>query len=252
MSKLKITSIGHASHLIEMDGEFLITDPNFSRKMWIAKREKEPGIAPEDLPQLAAIVVTHAHYDHLDLFSYKYFSIHIPIVVPEGLGSFIKKHLRNPVIEIPKEGSVLVGGIKIHRVPVKHFGFRLFGLTWRETTGYLFEKNGKKVYFPGDTAYGDGEHFRKAAAKHAIDAALLPIGAYAPRWFMKSRHMNPPDALQAFSDLKAKVMIPYHWGVFQISAEPVEAPREWLEQILKEKPDSRVKILRPGEHWSSE
>jgi len=250
MSKLKITSIGHATNLIEMDGEYLLTDPNFSRKLWIAKREKPPGILPENLPELTAITVTHAHYDHLDLFSYKYFSVHTPIVVPQGLGPFIQKHLRNPVIEIPKEGSARVGGITIHRIPVKHHGFRLCGLTWRDTAGYVFEKNGSTVYFPGDTAYGDGEHFHEVAAKHSINAALLPIGAYAPRWFMKHRHMSPYDALQAFADLKAEVMIPYHWGVFQISAELPEAPREWLEQLLKEKPNAQVKILEPGESWS--
>jgi len=250
MSKLKITAIGHATHLVEMDGEFLITDPNFSKKLWALHRLQEPGIRPEDLPPLTAIVVTHAHYDHLDLFSYKYFSLKTPIIVPLGLGRFFAKFLRNPIIELPPWSEHKVGNITIHSVPVKHRGFRLSGLTWRATTGYVFEKNHRKVFFPGDTAYG--EHFKKIANLYQVEVALLPIGAYKPRWLMKNRHMNPSEAVDAFRDLKAETMIPYHWGVFRISREEPEAPGEWLKNILSEKPELKVKILAVGESYSPE
>jgi L-ascorbate metabolism protein UlaG (beta-lactamase superfamily) len=247
MSKLKITSVGHATHLIEMDGEHILTDPIFSKKALFQRRLKEPGIRPEDLPPLTAIVVTHAHYTHLDLFSYKFFPLSVPIVVPLGLGKFLAKFLRNPIVEIPPWGEHTVGGVKIHTVPVRHRGFRLSGFTWRATTGYVFEKGGSKVFFPGDTAYGD--HFKKIASLHEIDVALLPIGAYEPRWFMKHRHMNPSEAIDAFLDLKADIMIPYHWGVFRLSKEEPEAPLEWLKNILKEKSFQNVKILEPGEYF---
>ncbi len=248
MSKLKITFVGHATFLIELEGEIILTDPNFSKKVLISKRKQEVGIRPEDLPPLSAIVVTHAHYDHLDLLSYKYFSSHTPIVVPRGLGAFLTKHLKNPVIEISPWSAHQVGGTTLHTVPVKHQGFRLCGLTWRGTTGYVLEKNGVTIFFPGDTAYGD--HFTKIANLHKIDVALLPIGAYEPRWFMKHRHMNPPEALQALHDLKANVMIPYHWGAFPISAEPLEAPLAWLQTVVTQKPNQAVPILQPGESYS--
>jgi L-ascorbate metabolism protein UlaG (beta-lactamase superfamily) len=244
---LKITYVGHATHLIEMDGEFILTDPNFSKKVLFVSRLKEPGIKPEDLPPLSAIAITHAHFDHLDIFSFKYFSLNIPIIVPEGLGKLITKFLKNPVIEIPTWGEHTLNQLHIHSVPVKHHGFRISGLTWRGTTGYIFEKAGKKVFFPGDTAYGD--HFKKIANLHKIDVALLPIGGYEPQWFMKHRHMNPAEALQALEDLKADAMIPYHWGTFRISKEAPEAPIVWLNNLLKDKPNPKVKILEPGESF---
>lgn len=247
MSKLKITFVGHATFLIEMGGEFLLTDPNFSHKILGFSRLQEPGIRPDTLPDLNAITVTHAHYDHLDIFSYKYFPLKTPIVVPEGLGKLINKFLPNPVTEILPWSEHQIGNITIFTVPVKHQGFRLSGLTYRATTGYLFKKDDLSIFFPGDTAYS--EHFAEIAKAHKIDIALLPIGAYEPRWFMKNRHMNPEEALKAFEDLKARIMIPYHWGAFKISAEKPEAPLEWLQKILSEKADERVKILKPGEFY---
>lgn len=247
MSKLKITWVGHATFLIEMEGEFLLTDPNFSNKVLGLPRLQAPGLKPEDLPSLSAIPVTHAHYDHLDIFSYKYFSIHTPLIVPEGLGKFFQKFLPNPVTEIPPWSEYRLENIQIFTVPVKHQGFRLSGLTYRGTTGFIFKKEDLSIFFPGDTAYSN--HFSEISKAHKIDIALLPIGAYEPKWLMKNRHMNPEEALKAFEDLKARVMIPYHWGTFRISAEKPEAPLEWLKKILSEKPDERVKILRPGESY---
>lgn len=248
MSKLKITYVGHATHLIDLEGETFLTDPNFSRKVLFVPRLKEPGLKPEDLPPLTAILVTHAHYDHLDLFSYKYFSLSTPIVAPLGLGKFIAKFLKNPIIEIAPWGEHRIGGVTVHAVSVRHFGFRLSGLTWHSTTGYVLEKDGKCVFFPGDTAYG--EHFKKIAHLHKLDVALLPIGAYEPRWFMKYRHMNPAEALEAFRDLGAQTMIPYHWGFFRLSQEDPEAPLQWLKTLLAERPDPNVKILDPGQSFS--
>lgn len=248
MSKLKITFVGHATFLIEFEGQTLLTDPNFSKKVLGLPRLQDPGIKPESLPSLSCIAVTHAHYDHLDIFSYKYFPISTPIVVPEGLGALVQKFLPNPITEIAPWSEHRIGSLQIFTVPVKHKGFRIFGLSWRATTGYIFKVGDLSIFFPGDTAYSD--HFAEIAKAHKIDIALLPIGAYEPRWFMKNRHMNPEEALKAFEDLKARVMIPYHWGTFRVSAEKPKAPLEWLQKILSEKPDERVKILQAGESYS--
>lgn len=247
MSKLKITFVGHATFLIEMDGESILTDPNFSNKILGMPRLQPPGIKPENLPPLNAITVTHGHYDHLDIFSYKYFSTQTPIVAPEGLGDFFRKFLPNPVTEISPWSEHKIGNIQVFTVPVKHQGFRLSGLTYRSTTGFIFKKDDCSIFFPGDTAYSD--HFTEIAKAHKIDIALLPIGAYEPQWLMKKRHMNPEEALKAFEDLKARVMIPYHWGAFRFSAEKPEAPLEYLQKILGEKPDERVKILQAGQSY---
>jgi len=248
MSKLKITFIGHATFLLELDGEAILTDPNFSQKVLGLPRHQAPGLSPEALPPLKAIAVSHGHYDHLDIFSYKYFPLQTPIVAPTGLGSFFQKFLPNPVTEIAPWGEHRVGNVQVFSVPVKHQGFRLSGLSYRGTTGFLFKISDTSILFPGDTAYS--EHFSEIAKAHKVDIALLPIGAYEPRWFMKKRHMNPEEALQAFSDLKARVMIPYHWGSFKLSAESPQAPVEWLQKILSEKPDERVKILQAGMAYS--
>lgn len=248
MSKLKITFVGHATFLIEIEGETILTDPNFSNKILGLSRLQAPGIKAEDLPALTAIAVTHGHYDHLDIFSYKYFPLQTPILVPDGLGKLIQKFLPNPVTEIAPWSEHKVGNIQVYTVPVKHQGFRLSGLTYRGTTGYIFKKGDLSIFFPGDTAYS--EHFSEIAKAHKIDIALLPIGAYEPKWFMKNRHMNPEEALKAFGDLKARIIIPYHWGSFRISAETAQAPIEWLQKILSEKPDERVKILQPGMSYS--
>lgn len=248
MSKLKITFIGHATFLLELEGEAILTDPNFSQKVLGLPRHQAPGLRPEELPPLKAIAVSHGHYDHLDIFSYKYFPLQTPIVAPTGLGGFFQKFLPNPVTEIAPWGEHRVGNVQVFSVPVKHQGFRLSGLTYRGTTGFLFKVGDTSILFPGDTAYS--EHFSEIAKAHKVDIALLPIGAYEPRWFMKKRHMNPEEALQAFSDLQARVMIPYHWGSFKLSAESPQAPLEWLQKILSEKPDGRVKILQAGMAYS--
>lgn len=250
MSKLKITYVGHATFLIEMDGQFILTDPNFSRKTLFAKRLKDPGIKPEEIPPLTAIVITHANYSHLDLFSFKYFSLKTPVIVPQGLGKFLQKFLRNPIIELPAWGEHSFEKLKIYSVPVKHHGCRWSGLRWRAATGYLLEKEGETVLFPGDTGYG--EQFKEISNLHRVKVALLPIGHYHPRWLRKRSQMNPAEALKAFNDLKGEVMIPYHWGTFHSFFEQPEIPIEKLKKLLKGKPNDKVKILEIGESFSSE
>src|SRR5262245_11183861 len=147
MSKLKITAVGHATHLIEMDGDRILTDPNFSKKVLFFKRHKEPGIKPEDLPRLTLVALTHAQYDHLDFFSYKYIPLSVPVVAPKGLGKLLRKFLRNPIVEISPGGTHMIGRLKIHAVPVKHRGFRLSGLRYRAATGFIFEKDGRTVFY---------------------------------------------------------------------------------------------------------
>lgn len=247
MSKLKITFIGHASFLIEMGGENILTDPNFSQKVLGAQRLDKPGMKPEDLPPLKVIAVSQGGRDHLDLFSYKFFSTHIPLAVPEGLGDFFRKFMPNPVTEIAENGVHSFGDLQILALPIPKSLLCFRGPRHHASTAFIFKCGGLSIFFAGDSGYGN--HFSKIAKTHSIDVALLPIGSYEPRWLMKNRHMNPEEALQAFSDLKARMMIPYHWGSFQLSGETPLTPLEKLKKLLSEKPDEKVKILQVGESY---
>ncbi len=221
MSKLKITFIGHATFLIDFFGFRFLTDANFSKKI-----KQEPTLAPQDLPDLDALFITHAQYDHLDLPSYKYFSLKTPLIMPLGLGAFVSKHLPNPIFEITDWGEIQVGDLRVFSVPVKHQGFKHSDYTCRSSSGYVIEKNGMKILFPGDTAYGS--HFKQIANLHNTDIALLPL---------KNKHMNPKDVLHAFHDLKAKHLIPY----------PLikQAEALFLEFIQNEKAE-QIHLLKPG------
>ncbi|MBX7147819.1 MBL fold metallo-hydrolase [bacterium] len=239
--------IGHASVLAKLGGQNFYIDTNFSTKLLgVSKRQIPVGIDLSNLPQPTALLVTHAHYDHLDLPSYKYFSQNIPIICPEGLGSLISKFLHNPVTELKSGSTHTFGDVSIHAVPTKHYGFRLSGLTYRNCLGYVLEHKNHTIYHPGDTAYGP--HFKEIGQKFKIDTACLPIGAYRPLWIMKNRHMGPEDALQAFDDLQAKAMIPIHWGSFKLALDGLNESLEILKTKISGTPmASKIKILNAGE-----
>jgi len=243
---MKITCIGHGTCLIEIAGQAFLSDPCFSEKlMFFFPRRRKAGLAPLELPPISAILVSHAHYDHLDIFSYKYFKTEIPILVPEGLGGFVSKFLPNPVVEIPQGGKHLHRGVEIHAQTVKHHGCRWVPWRWRDAAAFLLQAPGESLYFCGDSGYG--EHFRKSGERFSIDAALLPIGGSQPRWLTRHSKMNPDEALEAFRDLKAKQMIPINWGVFDFFGEGIDTAENRMAELIREKGlDDRVRLLQPG------
>ncbi len=244
-STLQITYIGQGTTLIGLSGQYFLTDPNFSNKVLGFKRLAPPGLMPQALPELSAIIVSHAHYDHLDIFSYKYFKTTLPIIVPEGLGKFVQKFLPNPVIEIPPWSHHLQGGVEIHAVPVKHHGFRWLPLRHRASTAYVLKSKEGTVYFAGDS--GPGEHFVETASLYDIDVAVLPIGGYKPKWLEKKKKLNPATALEAFRQLRAKHMIPIHWGTFNFFNENPEEAKTTLEKLVEEQNmKEKVHVLPPG------
>lgn len=246
MEKNFIQFVGHACVQVTLNDHHFLIDTNFSNRILGIKRQGKVGIDLKNLPDISALLVTHAHYDHLDLFSYKYFSQKKTIVAPVGLGHLINRFLHNPVVELETGKTFEAGPVRITAVPTKHHGFRLSGLRYTHCNGYVIQGTHKTIYHPGDTAYGD--HFREIGQKFKIDVALLPIGAYRPRWIMKNRHMNPAEAIQAFQDLGAKTMIPIHWGSFRIALDTVEEPLQLLQRDFRVIADSSfLKILQPGE-----
>lgn len=252
MSTLAITYLGHSSAIIRIDGKTLYTDPHFGRRALWPKRRVPVPRAVETLPPPDAILVSHAHYDHLDLHSFKYFSSKIPVFVPVGLASFLAKHVRNPIVELKVDGEFsLSASVKLHGVAVKHHGGRWSHLRFHQCIGFVIEGSTGTVFFPGDTAYDDS--LKQVTQFGPLRAALLPIGPCYPRVFMKHRHLNPEEALQLTEELNPDCMIPIHWGVFRLGLEGPTTPLHWLQARLTDSVvREKVCILQPGESWQRE
>lgn len=253
--KHKITCryIGHATTLVTIGGANILIDPHFGRHTLFFKRHEPLTYNPAGLPLIAAIVISHAHFDHLNIGSFKYIPKNVPVIVPEGCDGAISKFVANPIIELSLFAAhELPDGTRITAVPARHRGGRYSQLRFTNAFGYLIGKDDSVVFFSGDTAYGS--HFEEISGTAQIDLALLPISGYLPRWFMKNRHMTPSEAVQAFEDLKARHMVPIHWGSFSLSLEPIGQPIELLSKILEDRPDlkDRIHIVPHGEQITIE
>ncbi len=241
-----VTYLGHASTIIQIDGQTLYTDPHFGRRALFARR-RQKIVSPETIPSADAILISHAHYDHLDLHSFKYFASTIPVILPYGLKDFLARYIRNPLIELhPESEFTLQNKLTVRAVPIKHRGGRISGLRYTAATGYRVKGEGGCVFFAGDTAYHPP--LRQLGEEATIDVALLPIGPCSPRWFMKRGHMNPKEALRLFAEMGAHRMVPIHWGTFRLGLEGVEMPLHWLQGELEKSPlREQITLLQPGE-----
>lgn len=240
----RITYLGHSTVLVKSETISFLTDPIFSRRVLFLKRKSPMPVRPESLPEPTALFISHAHYDHLDIPSFKYFSSKTPVILPKGLGKLVARYVNNPLIELSPGGRHEIRpGLKVTAFPVSHQSFRLSGLTYRNACGYLIDLNGTRIFFPGDTAYRSD--FKKLGK---VDVALLPIGPTDPEWFMRSRHLNPADALKLFEEIQADLMIPIHWGTFRLGMEPAGQPLSLLKRLLSSNQHAdKVAILEPGE-----
>lgn len=246
------TYIGHATALIGMGETNILTDPHFGSRTLFFPRRQPLAFAPQDLPELACVLISHTHYDHLNIASFKYISTGVPIIVPEGCERAIGQYVPNPIIELSHFADhELASGVRITALPVKHHSSRISHLRYGASNAYLLRRpEGGCVYFCGDSAYGPV--FQETGNLGRIDLALLPIGNYAPRWLMHRCHMTPAEAVQAFADLKASHMVPIHYGTFPLSLEGKDAPLAWLEKIFEDRPDlaARIHPLAPGERFT--
>jgi L-ascorbate metabolism protein UlaG (beta-lactamase superfamily) len=227
-----VTFIGHSSFLIRLPGLNILTDPVFSERcspLRFAgpKRVRAPGLAIEKLPQVDLILLSHNHYDHMDLVSLRKIRKRFPkaaIVSMLGNAAYLAAKRLRGVVELDWWQSTRVGEAGITATPARHFAARTL---WdrNETLwgGFWISHGGRSIYFAGDTGYT--KFFKEIGARlGAPDLALLPIGAYEPRWVMAVVHMNPADAVMAFQDLGAKRAIGMHFGTFQLTAEAIDAP----------------------------
>lgn len=258
---LRLTFINHATVLMQCNGVNIITDPVFSKRVSPVSfagpaRFRPAGLSIDALPRIHAVLISHSHYDHLDVRSlYKLIERDNPLIVtPLGTAHIINKRSQHPITELNWwESHDLNPETRIVCVPARHWTSRKPG---DENTslwgGFVVRFASGSVYFAGDTGYGDGEHFR-LAARHLgpFRCALLPIGAYEPRWFMKPQHMNPAEAVLAFKDLQTAYALGIHHGTFQLTDEPIDAPLQALAYALEEHSiDSKQFLTLPnGGAW---
>jgi L-ascorbate metabolism protein UlaG (beta-lactamase superfamily) len=242
----RITWLGHASFLVQLDGVSLLIDPVLGERVaGVISRNVAVPIPAERLPHIDAALVTHSHYDHLDLPTLK--QVGAPVYAGLGLRRLLEKEgLR--CRELGWWQAAQVGGVEITFVPAQHWSRRGLGDTNRTLWGgFVVKGSSATLYHAGDTAWFGG--FAEIGRRFALDAALLPIGAYDPAWFMSPQHMNPEEALRAFQDLGARTFVAMHWGTFKLSDEPLDEPPRRLEAERWRLgiPAERVRVLAVGE-----
>ncbi|HEY5345489.1 MAG TPA: MBL fold metallo-hydrolase [Verrucomicrobiae bacterium] len=242
--QVAITWIGHASFLIQFSDLNVLVDPNFANWLFLLKRLKRSGLRVQDLPPIDLVLLTHAHYDHFHKPTLRKLSATKIGIMPWGVGDLAKKLGFARIVELDWWESFSQGDWKVTFTPSAHWGARTLHDHHRGYGGFVLEHQGRKIYHAGDSAYFDG--FAEIGKRVAPEIALLPIGAYHPESFRKV-HMAPDEAVQAFKDLRAKVLVPMHYGTFKLSFEDMAEPPRWLKEIAaQQKLSSRLKILDEG------
>ncbi|BFH16552.1 membrane protein [Paenibacillus dendritiformis] len=261
---LSITWIGHSTFLLQIGGLNIATDPVWAASMAMEKRLSPPGIPIDQMPPLDVILISHSHYDHLHMGSLrKLAGPRTLLVVPGGLKAKMVRKGFPQTIELEWWKELVIGSVRVTFVPAQHWTRRtLSDMNRSHWGGYVLERveveaveTGERppaketVYFAGDSGYFRG--FREIGRRFAIDVALMPIGAYEPEWFMSRQHVTPEEALQAFEDVGAKLMIPMHYGAFKLADDtPKEAlDRLEAERLRRKLDESKVKLLALGETW---
>ena len=233
--QIGITWIGHASFLIQTHDTNILIDPNWAKWLKVIKRLKKPGFEIQHLPQIDAVLVTHAHFDHLDRRTLRKIAADQPIVVPIGVGNLVHDLGFHIVHELDYWESVGLGPVNVSLTPCYHWGARFLADLHRGFGGFAITVSDRTIFHCGDSAFFPG--FREIGERHKIDIALLPIGAYdAPTG--REVHMNPEEAIRTFIELRAKTLVPMHYGTFRLGYEPMDEP---LERLLKSARDQGVK-----------
>lgn len=254
---IHITFINHSTFLIQVAGLNILTDPVWSKRVSPfqfagPKRMRPPGLTMDQLPKIDLVLLSHNHYDHLDLPTVqKLVEQHQPqIVTPLGVGQFIEGRASGKAIDLDWWGSFdFSEQVKISAVPAQHFSGR--GILDRDATlwcGYIIDTPKQKIYFAGDSGYGS--FFKTIGERHpGIDLALLPIGAYLPVWFMSPIHTTPAEAAKIHLELSAKQSVATHFGTFPLAFEGMEQAQSELQAALKKYdiPEEQFWILEEGE-----
>lgn len=248
---LRVTLVNHSTVLLQQRGSNILTDPIWSERAsplsWIGpRRKRKPGIAWDDLPPIDTVLISHNHYDHLDLPTLRRLAGRgqSNFVAPTGVARLFRSNKIGPVHELDWGESLSFSGLTIHCVPALHFSSRtLLDRNWTLWCGYVIKSQGQAVYFAGDTAFGN--HFSQIREKFGSPRlALLPIGAYEPRWFMSPIHMEPDEAVRAHEILAARTSIAIHHGTFQLGDDGIDTPGRQLMAIA---PRDSFMVLNNGQ-----
>jgi len=241
--------VGHSTVLLSFYGTQILTDPNFSNRIKIARRVVGLPIEPEEIKDLDLILISHAHYDHLDLDSLKRLPKAAQLIVPPGSKDLLDNSGFSQIVEMKWGETFSANGLRVEAFRPTHWGRRSpFEHEDRGYNSYLLTKNGKSIIFAGDTGYS--KVFEEKGRGREILTAFFPISAYRPDWF-RQNHASPEEALQMFVESGAKFMFPIHWGTFILSHEPLEEPLERLKAEARRLGiEDRVNILKHGESFT--
>lgn len=255
---LRVTWVNHSTMLIQIDGVNILTDPVWSERVSPVsfagpRRHRTPGVRFEDLPPIDVVLLSHNHYDHMDIATLKrlHDQFHPRIFVALGNGAYLAKHgIPNAIEADWWEETRLSPAVRVTAVPAQHFSSR--GLCDRDANlwaGWVVTTADGSVYFAGDTGWGP--HFAEIGKRYApIRLALLPIGAYLPRWFMAPVHIDPQSAIRAHHALGARRTIPMHFGTFELGDDAQDQPAAELRSVLiEEKATDEFVILDNGGVW---
>jgi len=247
-SELRVTSVGHVTFLIQTAGLNILTDPVWSDRAsplaWAGpKRVRKPGIDFNELPPIDLVLVSHNHYDHLDVVTLKRLHLHHKPRIVTPLGN--ARIMGLPADEVDWGDIVDIGNhARIIATPLQHWSARnLRDRNKALWAGFVIDAPGGTIFFAGDTGYGDWWIEAARAAAPDLRLALLPIGAFQPRWFMKEAHMNPEEAALAFKRLGARHGLAMHFGVFPLADDAFDEPERDFRKVAPE----NFRLILPGE-----
>ncbi|HXY52742.1 MAG TPA: MBL fold metallo-hydrolase [Terriglobales bacterium] len=252
--ELRITLVNHSTVLLQQRASNILTDPIWAERAsplsWIGpRRRRKPGVRLEDVPHIHAVLISHNHYDHLDLPTLRWLAARggATFIVPRGVARLLRSKSVGPTHELDWGESVSLTDHTVHCVPALHFSSRrIYDRNQTLWCGYVIEYPEQLVYFAGDTAFGS--HFAQIREKFGSPhLALLPIGAYEPRWFMSAVHMNPEEAVRAHGILAARNSIAIHHGTFQLADDGIDVPKR---QLVASAPDESFLVLNNGQFAS--
>jgi L-ascorbate metabolism protein UlaG (beta-lactamase superfamily) len=252
-----VTWVGHATLLVQLDGVNLLTDPQWSERASPVsfagpRRVTPPGMRIEDLPPIHVVIISHDHYDHLDIATVRRLAeTHRPrFVVPLGLGAWFADLGISGVVEVDWWQTHSERGLRLTGVPAQHFSGRYL---WNQNRtlwmGWVIAGATKRLFFSGDTGYYE-PYFKEIGARLGpFDLAAVSIGAYVPSTIMRFVHTTPEEALQIFDDVRGERFVPIHWGTFDLAEEPLDEPPRRLEAEARRRAlgPERVWVLRHGE-----